>query len=85
MSWKHVNYHEKYDYGCFHLKNMLQWIRHLFPSIDQVLVTLPHDEIQILICFSRYQTVMDNPFFVVGHCSPSVSMQSFKQSQTCPI
>ena len=61
MSWNRLRYHEIHDYRCPYLKNMLQWIRHLFPSIDQVLVTLLHDEIQILIYFSRHhwQTIMN--------------------------
>ena len=38
-----------------------------------------HDKVEVLILIPGYDTVVVDAFLVVGHCAPTVSVESFQQ------
>ena len=61
-----------------HLEHVLERIGRLLPSSYEMLMPFPHEKIEILILFSRYDTIMIDAFLVTRHGAPSVSMESFQ-------
>ena len=61
-----------------HLKHMLEGISGLLPSAYEMLVPLAHEEIEVLIFFPGYDTIVIDAFLVARHCAPSVSVEGFQ-------
>ena len=62
-----------------YLKYVLEWIGRLLPSVYEMLMPLSHDEIEVLILFPRYDTVVVDPFLVVSHRAPPVPVKGLQQ------
>lgn len=62
-----------------YLKHMLERICGFLPTTHEVFVPFSHEEVEVLILFPGYNTVMVNTFLVVRHRSPSVSVEAFQQ------
>jgi hypothetical protein len=61
------------------LKNMLQRIRRLSPSVCQSFMPFPHYKIQILILFPLHYTIVLHSFLILCHRTPTISMECIKK------
>lgn len=58
-----------------YLENMFEWIGVFLPGINQMLVSLPHYEVQILVRLARDYAVVHHTLLVVRHGAPAIAMQ----------
>ena len=62
-----------------HLKHVLERICGFLPTAHEMLVPFSHEKVEVLILFPGYDAVMVDSFPVVGHRTPSVSVEGFQQ------
>ena len=68
-----------------HLIHVLERIGILVPIVDEVIISLAHNEIKVLIFFARDNTVMMSLLSIIYERAPAISMYRLKQSETRPI
>ena len=68
--------------GRADLKDVLERVRHFAPFVDEVFVSLAHDEVQVLVCLAGHEHVVQDAFLVLRERSPAVAVQSVEQRET---
>jgi len=64
---------------------MLEWVSDLLPGVYEMLVSLAHYQIEVLVRLAGNEAVMDDTLSVLGDCSPPVSMEGVKKRKACSI
>ena len=67
------------------LENMFERVGDFLPGVHKMLVSLAHDQIEVLVRLAGDEAVMGDTLSVLGDCSPPVSMESIKKRKACSI
>lgn len=71
----------RFRHGTIYLKHVLERVCGLLPLGHPMFVSFSHDEIEILIRLPLDYTIVLDTLLVMGHCTPSVSMERLEERQ----